>query len=314
MNLPSSARRPPSPTSATAASGRAQQRARRRANARRARRRTDATIVSIYEPDVRYVPPVVPYLRSLWERRSFMVALAETKVRSSRADTALGPIWALLDPMFQVAIYYFLFTVIRGGSKPNQFLPILIFGILHSQMASAALTEGGQSVTSGRQLMLNSAFPRALLPISTIISGWLRFLPAIPVLAVSLVVFRAIHWTLFWWPVLLAIQVMIGLGLALVASTLVVFFRDMRNVLTYINRIMFFTAPIIYVAADAPASIVRFLRWGPLFGVFANYQRIVTGQQPDPKLLALAVFWGIAGVVFGGWIFLRHEREFGSKM
>jgi teichoic acid transport system permease protein len=292
------------------------ERAARRESARQRNRvQKETGIVTVYEPHVRYVPPLKPYLRSLWERRTFMLALAQSKVRSSRAQTVLGPIWALLDPMFQVAIYFFLFTVIRGGSRPPEFLPMLIFGILHFQISTSALNEGGNSVTGGKQLMLNSTFPRALLPLAAILGGALKFLPAIPVLLGTLLLLEAVvSLQLLWWPVLLMIQILIGVAMALLVSTLVVFFRDVKNLLTYVSRIMFFTTPVIYPASVIPPGIETYIRWGPLYGVFANYQRMVTGADIDYELLAISVGWAVLGTLFGGWIFLRFEREFGRKI
>lgn len=275
-------------------------------------------IVVVYEPHVRYVPPIGPYARDLWERRSFAVALAKSKLKGSRSNTVLGSLWALIDPLFMVCLYYFLFTVLRGGSRPESFIPVIIAGILHFQVSAAALQDGGNSVSGASHLMLNSTFPRMLLPVSSIYGGVLKFLPSVPIIFGAVLFLDAeISLKLLWWFVLFPLQIAIGLGLAFLISTAVVFFRDVRNLLNYVSRIMFFASPVIYpveLVNDLPDTLQEILRWTPLFGVFGNYQRIIAGNPVDNSWLAISTVWAVGTLLLGGWLFLRHEREFVGKL
>ncbi len=277
----------------------------------------DGDIVFVYEPHVRYVPPLRPYLRDLWDRRTFAAALAKSKVKGSRSNTVLGGLWALIDPLFMVCLYYFLFTVLRGGSRPSEFIPIIISGILHFQVASAAISEGGSSVSGSSSLMLNSTFPRMLLPLSAIYGGVLKFLPSIPIIFVAAVLLDAVvSLKMLWWFALFPLQILVGLSLALLISTAVVFFKDVQNILSYVGRIMFFTSPIIYpisLLTDRP-QILDFVKWMPFFGVFANYQLVLGGEQLNFGWLAISAGWAVGGLILGSWLFLRYEREFATKL
>src|SRR5690606_5703441 len=146
----------------------------------------ESGIVHVFEADSRDTRPLVPYLRDLWDRRRFMVELARAELRGRRSSTALGALWSILDPLFQAAIFYLLFTIIRGGQRPIGFLHILIGGIFLFQLALSAITEGGRSIRSSKNLMLNSTFPRAMFPITTICRNVMRFGP-------SVVVYAAFH-------------------------------------------------------------------------------------------------------------------------
>ncbi|MEZ5246726.1 MAG: ABC transporter permease [Acidimicrobiales bacterium] len=279
------------------------------------RRAVDDDILFVYESHVRFVPPLQPYLRDLWDRRAFAVALAKSKVKGSRSNTALGGVWALIDPLFMVGLYYFLFTVLRGGSRPSAFIPIIISGILHFQVAGAALTEGGNSVSAASGLMLNSTFPRMLLPISAIYGGVLKFLPSVPIiLGAAIFLDATVSLKMLWWFVLFPLQILIGTGLALMISTAVVFFKDVKNILTYVSRIIFFTSPVIYPVDLLSDDIRRYVQWMPFFGVFGNYQHILGGQPINYGWLGIACAWAVGGLLLGGWLFLRYEREFATKL
>src|SRR5215471_18049141 len=108
-----------------------------------------------------------------------MMELARSDLRASRSSTTLGNIWSVVDPLFQAAIYYFLYTVLRRGSSGNAaFLPALIGGIYLFTLSMEALGEGGASIKRSKGLMLNSTFPRAMLPMTTVYKSLKKFVPS----------------------------------------------------------------------------------------------------------------------------------------
>ncbi len=78
----------------------------------------------VFEPHASTMPNLREYVEALWARRQFMAQLAQSDLRTLRSSTALGSIWAVLEPLFQAAIYFFLYAVLRGGNSSQlQFLP-----------------------------------------------------------------------------------------------------------------------------------------------------------------------------------------------
>ena len=102
----------------------------------------------------------------------------------SDRGTVLGNLWSVLNPLFQAGIYYFLYTVLRSGAGAGAFLPILIANFFFFGLSMTALGEGGSSIKRGKGLMLNSTFPRALLPMTTVYKSLRSFVPAACVLVV----------------------------------------------------------------------------------------------------------------------------------
>ena len=267
--------------------------------------------VYVFEPHSATLPPVRDYLRALWERRQFMHELAIADLRTERSGRVLGNLWSVLNPLFQAGIYYFLYTVLRSDPGSNAFLPILIANFFFFGLSMAALGEGASSLKRAKGLMLNSAFPRALLPITTIYKSLRSFVPAACVLVV---LFPLVGGTagpgLFVLPLLLAIQVVMNVGIALVASTYVVLVPDGENVVQWITRVLFFATPVIYPVTLLPPAAKAVLQFQPLYPVFAGYQAIFGGGSPSPGLLVMSALWAGALLVIGGRAFLKHEREF----
>lgn len=280
-----------------------------------------AEIVYVFEPHKASTPHVRSYIRSLYRRRRFIAELAKSDIKGRRSSTSLGAIWGLLDPVFQSAIYFFLFIVIRGAGgegstgRPVEFLPLLIAGVFLFSLTTAALNEGGKSVRKSTSLMLNSSFPRALLPIASVYKGLLTF---VPTLFIYVVLYAFIgedpQIGLLILPVLFAIQTVLSLGFALLMSTIVVFFADVQNMIRYIQRILFFTTPIIYPAAILPDEIRPWLAFQPLYSLFASFQEVLGGGTADPVLVMQAAAWAIGFLLLGGWVFLRYERAMAAKL
>jgi len=269
----------------------------------------------VFEAGSNVSTPLVPYIKALWERRRFMLELARAELRGKQSSTIMGRLWGVLDPLLQAGIYYMLFTIIRQGARPTDFLHVLIGGIFLFQLALSAITEGGRSIRNSKNLMLNSTFPRALFPITTVWRGVLKFGPAVPVYAAFHVGLQApVGWGLLLLPVLFAVQVVLMVGLALLVSTLVVFFKDAGNAVQYIGRVLFFTTPVIYPLASVPEGIRDVLSWQPFFALFACYQQILDGGVPGPGLLIQAPLWAGGLLILGTRVFLRHERELAIRL
>ncbi len=265
----------------------------------------------VFEPHGNTMPNLREYVTALWERRAFMVELARADLRAANARTSLGTFWSVLDPLFQAAIYFFLYTVLRPGTDRSAFLPILIGNVFLFSLTTAAMGEGGNSVRRAKSLMLNSTFPRALLPVTTVYRSYRRFIPSACVFAV---LFPLTGGTLgpglFLLPLFFGLQVVMNLGIALLVSTFVTLVADANNVMTYITRILFFTTPVIYPAAILPANIKVLIGWMPLFPLFSAYQAMFSGQMPSLSMVVQTALWAFALLAIGTRVFLRREREF----
>jgi teichoic acid transport system permease protein len=264
----------------------------------------------VFEPHSATMPNLREYVRGLWARRQFMDELARADLRTSRAHTTLGNLWSVLNPLFQAGIYYFLYTVLRRTSS-HAFLPVLIANFFLFGLSLAALTEAGTSIKRGKGLMLNSSFPRAMLPLTSIYKSLRSFVTAGCVLVV---IFPLVGGRpgpgLLVLPLVFTIQVVMNIGIALLVSAYEVLVPDGHNLVGYVNRILFFATPVIYPVALLPAAAKAVLQFQPLFPVFACYQAIFSGGIPNPGWVAASALWAGALLVVGGRYFLKREREF----
>lgn len=272
----------------------------------------------VFGPNEGRLPPVGPYLRDAWNRRRFVVSMAKASLRGARSRTVLGEIWAVADPLFMAGIYWFLIHTLRrggGSSDPTERLVILCSGIFLFTFASTVVGGGGRSIVRNKGLMLNSTFPRILLPATEVYKGILDLGPYMAVYAVIHVLIGGpIGPGLLLFPVVLVLQLMISSGLALIFATLTVFIRDMSNVLDYLMRILFFTTPILYPVSILPDLAKTLLQVNPFFALFACYQAVFLGGLPSVGYMLQALAWGIGLCIVGFRTFVSRERGFALRL
>lgn len=278
--------------------------------------RPDSGVVYVFEPDASRVPPVREYLRDCWDRRQFVATMGKADLRGPRSRTGLGEVWAIMDPLFQAAIYWFLISTIRSSSGDDtDRLTILISGIFFFSFTQTVVAGGGRSIIRNKSLMLNSTFPRLLLPATEVYKGLLDLAPALAVYGVIHVLLGgAIGPGLFLLPLLLALQILISTGMALIFAVLTVFVADMSNILEYVMRILFFATPILYPVASLPDVARTVLQLNPFFAVFASYQACITGGMPEPIYLFQAFVWAAVLITVGYRVFTSNERGFALRL
>ena len=256
--------------------------------------------------------PLREYVADLWDRRQFIKALAEAELKGSRSNTVIGELWSVLDPLVQAAVYWFAFSVIRANrGSSTEYLSMVIAGVFLFNLTRIALNDGGRAILKGRGLMLNSTFPRALLPISAVYRGLREFAPSVPVYIVFHIALGApIGAGLALLPLLFVLQVTMCVGLALLMCTAIVIVRDTSNLLNYVMRILLFVTPVIYPGASLTPTLRAILSINPLFALFASYQVVVQGGVPSFSAVLQAAFWSFGLLAVGIRVFRKYEHSF----
>jgi lipopolysaccharide transport system permease protein len=101
-----------------------------------------------------------------------------------------------------------------------------------------------------------------------------------------------------------------NIGVAMLVATLTVFIRDVGNALTYIQRLLFFTTPVIYPASTLSPGLASILSWNPFFCLFVCYRAVVAGGMPPGGFLLRAAVMSVVLFIVGARTFLSHERAF----
>ena len=142
----------------------------------------------------------------MWARRDFVVAMPMEEVRSTHQNTLLGNVWHLGNPMLSVGVYYLVFGVILEANRGiDNYILWLMVGVFTFGLTQRTVLGGATSIAANQGLMRAIRFPRALLPVSVVISRLLTFGFELSVLAVvALLTGEGISWRWLVLPAVLA--------------------------------------------------------------------------------------------------------------
>lgn len=271
----------------------------------------------VYEPFHAGLPPMRPYLRELWRRRQFALQLSKTKLRAKHYDTALGQLWLIITPLLMACVYFLLVMVIRGGSRGADFFAHLVAALFVFHLFSQSVQQGANSIVGGGKLVLNTAFPRVLLPLSSVVWAFRRFLPTIPIAAViHLIIGVSVGWATLLVIPIVAVVLLIATGVSCLVAALQVYFRDLSNFLPHVLRIWLYTTPILYTADQAIDRGLGVFMWiNPMAPIIRSLSAAVDrAEVPDVTVMAAGVGWAVFLFVVGTVFFISRERELAVRL
>lgn len=261
--------------------------------------------------------PFFAYMRELWRRRHFASTMARFRVEATMAENRLGLAWVVLNPLLQAAVYGVIFGLIMpGSSRPQPFIPFLVTGFFIFTFFSKSFGAGAKAISGNRALVRSLAFPRMLLPISSVMRQVYELVPMLAVLAVILIGFGEFPtWSWLQMIPIVALMTMFNTGMALIAARLTVHVRDIQQIIPIITRVIFYSSGIFYsleaVLADRP-QLLEIVQLNPVHAFITLSRGALQSTQSAPGVLWLTA--AVAAVVvlgIGLVFFWRAEERYG---
>ena len=273
-----------------------------------------------YEPHVAGLPNLKVYFRDLWQRREFAAANSRAGMRAANTMTFFGQAWLVINPLLLAFVYYLLVSVLSGGGGFDaDRLSRITGGIFVFYFFQGAVLSGASSVTGAGKMVVNTAFPRLLLPIGAVRTALFRFFPTIPVYFVFHIL-AGNPWnlnTFFVAPIFLALLTLFTVGLASFFSAAQVYFRDTSSFLPYIMRIWLYVSPVLWSLehiADRP-MLKALAPVNPLYALVGGYgTALQDGVFPSWDVWLMAFGWTALALVVGCFYFLSRERDFAVRL
>lgn len=264
-------------------------------------------------------PRLREYIRESYKRRTFAFTLARFNLQASTAKSSLGVAWLVLVPALQIMVYGLIFGLVLGNTRPDNFLPYLVTGIVLFQFISGSFADGAKSITANASLVRSLNFPRVLLPASAVISNIFRIVPLVGLMLIALIALGqpVTHNWLLIVPDLL-LMACFSAGLAMIAARLTVHFADLNQLVPFITRIAFYSSGIFF-SVDKLAAGHPFLKpilEGNPIHVYLQIARgsLVQGYSYDLYQWIFGTVWALASLTFGFIYFWRAEEKFGRNV
>ena len=199
-------------------------------------------------------PSTSEYLSELWRRRDFAIAMPAEQLRASHQNTLLGNIWHLGNPLLTVVVSYVVFGVVLGTDRGvENFTLWLTVGVFAFGLTSSTVQGGARSISTNQGLMRSIRFPRAVLPVSEVLSELFAFMFQLVILGVvALMTGEGVSQRWVVLPAVVVVHSAFNLGGAFIAARLNDSFRDVQRVIPYMFRLLTFVSGVMI-----PVSAVR---------------------------------------------------------
>jgi ABC-2 type transport system permease protein len=231
--------------------------------------------------------------------------------------SVFGFLWSLANPLLMVVVYAVAFTQILGIRSKGFVFYVLLGQLTWTFFATSALMATG-AIVDNSGLIKSVRFPRAILPIATVLFNLAQFLLTSAVLVPLLMMWFGVSpaMPIMAFPVFLALHVVFCIGVALILATSTVFFRDVRHLLEVLLAIMFWTTPIVYELQRIPSSALRFaIMLSPMSPfVVAYHDLFFFGVWPDATIWLVAVVYSLAAFAAGAMLVLAFEDQFTEQL
>ena len=261
--------------------------------------------------------PILTYLREVWVRRDFIVALGSGRKSAQYRDTVLGRLWQVLSPILNAIVYYLIFGVLLETNRgvPN-FPAFLIIGVFTFTYTQRVVTGGTKAIANNRSIIRAVHFPRAVLPMSVIVQEVQQQVVSLGVLGVIvLLTGEPLTWRWLGVVPILLLQTVFNVGLCLLVARWTAASRDVAQLIPfllhtwrYLSGVMF-SIPVY--AADLAPWVEKVLYLNPMTGYIELMRTCLLSDYPVPyQLWGLAAAWAVVMLVVGLLVFHRAEESY----
>ena len=245
--------------------------------------------------------------------RQLIRSLVAKDLKLKYRGSVLGFLWSLVNPLLMLGVYTFAFSYILH-IRIEGFVFLLLVGILAWSFFVGALVMSTGAIVDNAGLLKSVLFPRAVLPIASVMFNFAQFvLTAAVLIPVMLIVYRVpLTPLVMLYPVFLFLQLVFITGLALALSAAAAHLRDTRHLLDIALQVLFWLTPIVYsFEVQVPERFRALLLLSPMSSFIVAYQRILYyGVWPGVEVTLVALLYAITALALGTTFFLRSDRRF----
>jgi lipopolysaccharide transport system permease protein len=252
-------------------------------------------------------------LRLLWNGRNKVLVGVMSDVRQRYTGSVFGSFWIFVFPFLQLSIYAALYSIvfkIRPSGLTEMGYVVLVFSGFVSLMAfNEVVFASTGSLTSNKNLLLNTVFTAELIPLRAALSSHITSLVGLVITIILGFSFGNLNWKMvllipFFWIFLL----MFSMGIGWILSLISLISKDIQHALSLITMLLFVFSPFAYTPEMVPASLKFIIYLNPLSYFVLTFQQIICyGVWPDPIIAGVAILLGLFSFFIGLTIFAKAK-------
>lgn len=231
--------------------------------------------------------------------------------KSKYKRSVLGIFWSFLNPLLTMIVQYIVFSTLFKSDIDN-FVLYLLIGIVCFNFFNEATSIGVHAITGNAALITKVYVPKYIYPLSRVLSSAINLLLSlIPLFIAMLATGAPVNKTLLLLPFGLACLFGLTLGMTMLLSTAMVFFRDTQFLWGVISMLWMYMTPIFYPENIIPSQYITLYKCNPLYHIIRYFRIILMdGVSPEPKAFLLCILVSVIPLLIGIIVFKKNQDKF----
>ncbi|KFF05208.1 ABC transporter permease [Flavobacterium reichenbachii] len=260
-------------------------------------------------------------LKEVWQYRDLLFLFVKRDVITVYKQTVLGPLWYLIQPLFTSVTFTIIFNNVAGINTGN--VPPFLFnlaGITVWNYFTACLNGTSDTFKANASIFGKVYFPRIITPLSVVISNLIKF-------GIQFLIFIAfyifyyfkgsdltLNISLLFFPILIAVMGILGLGLGMLISSMVTKYRDFSYLITFGIQLLMYLSAVMYPMELIKQKMPEYawiVAYNPLAYIIetSRYMLLNIGEISFSGLTYTLIFT-IAAFIIGLLVFNKTEKSF----
>jgi lipopolysaccharide transport system permease protein len=251
-------------------------------------------------------------LKDLWSYRELLYFLVWRDVKVRYKQTAIGVLWAVLQPVLTTAIFTVIFSQFaRFDSLSIPYPLFALSGLLLWLFVNSSINTASGSLINNTNLVTKIYFPRLIVPLAATLSGLIDLALGFVLLVGLMIIYGAtFNWQIVFAPIFILLAVTLALALGTLFSALNVRFRDVKFALPFALQIWLFVSPVFYPASVLSEKWRVVFSLNPLTGILEGFRAALFGTQFDWFAVGVSVVLTFILALASLFVFKRMEDDF----
>jgi lipopolysaccharide transport system permease protein len=248
----------------------------------------------------------------VWEYRELLYNFIVRDIKLRYKQTVLGPLWVIIQPLFMMVVFTFVFGGFAHIPSDNIPYPLFSFAALLPWMLfSEGFTRSTMSMVNNAGIMTKVYFPRLIMPISGVISPLIDFGIAFIILICMMAYYGFIPTiSVITLPLFVVLAVATSLAIGLWMSALNIKNRDFQYTVPFIIQVGMYASPIIYPISMIPDQYKMIYSLNPMVGVIDGFRWALLGTNAPGPMIFASIGVVIVALISGLFYFKKVEQSF----
>lgn len=267
-----------------------------------------------------YLKTFYRFLKDIFKSKRLLIDLAKNDFKSRYMGNYLGILWAFVQPTAMIAIFWFVFQV-GFKSKPVDDFPFILWllaGMVPWFFFAESLQSATNSILQNSFLVKKVVFRVSLLPIIQIISA-LTIHVFFILFMLGIFLYYGYTPTIYWLqiPYYMFCTMLLVLGITWMTSSIIVFFRDLGQIIAMVVQFGFWLTPIFWSVKILPPSYHDIMEYNPVYYIVEGYRDSLIYNTWFWERANLSIYYWIITILFffaGAVVFRKLRPHFADVL